>query len=201
MFANLLKAQLQSPRRSAPVRHTRHRILWSKCDIQHCSNSLWRERGPRERLLSLRGWRRLIAPAGDVAGHHDFGFGRAGNVRETRAARFSSSSSPASTNPVKKVAAIIQPTRMDAVLERLSMIGARNVYVSDVQGFGRTRGQRLIHKGSPYEVAFVPKLCVEWYGDDHDADAVLRAIEHAARSGQLGDGRIFVSEIDGELEF
>jgi nitrogen regulatory protein P-II 1 len=101
---------------------------------------------------------------------------------------------------LKKVQAIIQPTRAEAVLERLSMIGARGVYVSEVQGFGRTRGQRLVHKGSPYEVAFVPKLCVEWYGEDDDADAVLRAIEHTAKSGHLGDGRIFVSDIDGELE-
>lgn len=101
---------------------------------------------------------------------------------------------------MKKVQAIIQPARLDAVLERLSMIGAHGLYVSEVQGFGRTRGQRLIHKGSPYEIAFIPKLCVEWYGDDDDADAILRAIEHAARTGQLGDGRIFVSDIDGELE-
>jgi nitrogen regulatory protein PII len=102
---------------------------------------------------------------------------------------------------VKKIAAVIQPARLEAVLERLSMIGKHTVYVSDVQGFGRTRGQRLIHKGSPYEIAFIPKLCVEWYGEDDDADAILRAIEHAARTGQLGDGRIFLSEIEGELEF
>jgi nitrogen regulatory protein PII len=100
---------------------------------------------------------------------------------------------------MKKVEAIIQVVRLDAVLERLALIGARDLYVSEVQGFGRTRGQKLIHKGSPYQVEFVPKARVEWYGDDDDADAVSRAIEHAARTGELGDGRIFVTDIDGEL--
>ncbi len=102
---------------------------------------------------------------------------------------------------MKKVEAVIQVTRLDAVLERLSMIGAGELYVSEVQGFGRTKGQKLIHKGSPYEVQFVPKLRVEWFGEDERCDAVVRAIEHSARTGQLGDGRIFVSEIHDEFEF
>jgi nitrogen regulatory protein P-II 1 len=101
---------------------------------------------------------------------------------------------------VKKVEAIIRIASAEAVIERLGLIGVSGVYLDEVRGFGRTRGHRLIHKGSPYEVEFVPKARLVWYGDEHDADAVVRAIEHAARSGELGDGWIFVSEIDGEVE-
>ena len=101
---------------------------------------------------------------------------------------------------MKKVEAIIQIARAEAVIERLGMIGEHAVYLDEVRGFGRTRGHQLIHKGSPYEVEFVPKARLIWYGDEHDADAVVRAIQHAARTGELGDGWIFVSELDGELE-
>jgi nitrogen regulatory protein PII len=101
---------------------------------------------------------------------------------------------------VKKVEAIIQPLRLDAVLERLLLIGVSELYISDVRGFGRTHGQPLVHRGSPYEVRFVPKLRIEWYGEDDEADSVTRAMEHAARTGQLGDGRIFVSTLDHALE-
>ncbi|HMJ14244.1 MAG TPA: P-II family nitrogen regulator, partial [Polyangiaceae bacterium] len=96
---------------------------------------------------------------------------------------------------MKKVEAIIQVARAEAVLERLAMIGVHALYMDEVRGFGRTRGKSLIHKGSPYEVEFVPKVHLVWYGDEDDADSVVRAIEHAAKSGQLGDGRIFVSEL------
>lgn len=101
---------------------------------------------------------------------------------------------------MKKVEAIIRIARAEAVIERLSLIGVRSVYLDEVRGFGRTRGHQLIHKGSPYDVEFVPKARLVWYGDDHDAEAVVRAIEHVARSGELGDGWIFVSDVDGAID-
>ncbi len=101
---------------------------------------------------------------------------------------------------MKKVEAIIRIARAEAAIERLSLIGVTEVYLDEVRGFGRTRGHQLIHKGSPYEVEFVPKARLVWYGDEHDADNVVRAIEHAARSGELGDGWIFVSDVEGEVE-
>jgi nitrogen regulatory protein PII len=101
---------------------------------------------------------------------------------------------------VRKVDAIFRQARLDAVLERLLLIGADELFVSDVRGFGRQGGHDLVSKGSAYAVEFVPKVRLEWYGDDDDADAIVRAIERAARMGALGDGRIFVSELDGTAE-
>ena len=101
---------------------------------------------------------------------------------------------------MKKVEAIIQRARLDAVLERLSLIGLNELYVSEARGFGRTHGHSMTHRGSAYEVVFVPKFRIEWYGDDDEADSVVRAIERAARSGQMGDGRIFVSTLSAALE-
>jgi nitrogen regulatory protein P-II 1 len=95
-----------------------------------------------------------------------------------------------------KLQAIIRPDRLDGVVERLGLIGVDEVVVSEVRGFGRTGGRALIYQGSAYEVAFVGKVMIEWYGEDDDVDAVIRAIEKVAHTGNLGDGRIFVSTVD-----
>lgn len=95
-----------------------------------------------------------------------------------------------------KLQAIIRPDRLEEVVERLALIGVNEVVVSEVRGFGRTGGRALIYQGSAYEVSFVGKIMLEWYGDDDDVDAVVRAIERTARTGHLGDGRIFVAPVD-----
>jgi nitrogen regulatory protein PII len=97
---------------------------------------------------------------------------------------------------MQKIYAVIQPSRLDAVIERLLLVGIDDITVSEVRGFGRTRGHGLIYKGSAYEVSFVPKLAIEWVGPDEDAEKVARAIEVAARTGTLGDGLIFVNQLD-----
>jgi nitrogen regulatory protein P-II 1 len=101
---------------------------------------------------------------------------------------------------MRKVDAIFRPGRLDAVIERLQMIGAGESFVSEVRGFGRQGGRDLASSGSAYRVDFVVKVRLEWYGDDEHADAVARAIAHAAHTGKFGDGRIFVGEVDGAIE-
>jgi len=96
---------------------------------------------------------------------------------------------------VTKVEAIVQVARLEPILQRLELIGIDDLVVSEVRGFGRQHGHGLLFRGSPYSVEFVPKVRIEWYGDDREADAVWRAIAHSARTGNIGDGRIFLSEV------
>jgi nitrogen regulatory protein P-II 1 len=95
-----------------------------------------------------------------------------------------------------KVQATIREERLDAVVERLRLIGVRGLTVSSVNGFGRSGGHDEVFRGAVYRIDFRPKLVLEWVGVDDDADAVVRAIERAASTGRIGDGKIFVGPID-----
>ena len=97
---------------------------------------------------------------------------------------------------VLKVQAMIREERLDAVIERLLLIGIQGLTVSSVQGFGRSSGQDVVFRGTAYRIDFRPKVLVEWVGDDDDADGVVRAIERAAQTGRIGDGKIFVSSVE-----
>ncbi len=95
-----------------------------------------------------------------------------------------------------KVQATIRESRLQAVVERLLMIGVRGLTLSSVQGFGRSGGHDAVYMGSAYRTTFQPKLLIEWYGSDRQAEAVVRAIIHSGATGKVGDGKIFVIPVD-----
>ena len=97
---------------------------------------------------------------------------------------------------MKRIEAIIKPFKLDDVKERLRSIGVNGMTVSEVKGFGRTGGKTEIYRGSAYVVDFVPKIRVEIICTDAMANDVIQAIVTAAKTGKIGDGKIFVTPID-----
>jgi nitrogen regulatory protein P-II 1 len=97
---------------------------------------------------------------------------------------------------MRKVQAIIREERLDPVIERLVLIGVRGLTIIPVRGAGRSGGRREVYRGSAYRVVFVPKLLLEWCGPDHEADAVVRAIQRQGSTGKIGDGKIFVQPLE-----
>jgi nitrogen regulatory protein P-II 1 len=97
---------------------------------------------------------------------------------------------------VKLVVAIVKPHRMDEVKEALRGIGVNGLTTSDVEGFGRQRGHTEVYRGAEYQVDFVPKVKVEVVCDDDQAQGVVDAIAKAARTGKIGDGKIWVTSIE-----
>jgi len=97
---------------------------------------------------------------------------------------------------VKKVQATVRGGRLDAVVERLHLIGVRGLTVFEVRGFGRSGGHDAVFRGASYRVEFRPKFVIEWVGDDDEVDAVVRAIVRSGATGNIGDGKIFVSPVD-----
>jgi nitrogen regulatory protein P-II 1 len=91
-----------------------------------------------------------------------------------------------------KIEAIIRPFRLDDVKDALESLGVGGITVTEVRGFGRQRGKSEVYRGAEYVVDFVPKVKVEVYVDAGLVDSVVDAIEKAARSGRIGDGKIFV---------
>ena len=97
---------------------------------------------------------------------------------------------------MKLVMAVIKPFRLDAVREGLTSLGIEGLTVSEVKGFGRQKGQTEIYRGAEYAVNFLPKLKVEVVVKDGDTDRVVDAIAAAAKTGQIGDGKIFVGPVE-----
>jgi nitrogen regulatory protein P-II 1 len=97
---------------------------------------------------------------------------------------------------VKRIQAIIKPFKLDEVREALDKVGVRGMTVWEVRGFGRQGGHTERYRGAEYEVEFVPKLCVDVVVEDDKAGEVASAITDAARTGQVGDGKVFMSTID-----
>ena len=97
---------------------------------------------------------------------------------------------------MKKVEAIIKPFKLDEVKEALSSIGVQGLTVSEVKGFGRQKGHTELYRGAEYVVDFLPKVKLEIIVADDLASQVVETIERAARTGRIGDGKIFVSKID-----
>ena len=97
---------------------------------------------------------------------------------------------------MKKVEAIIKPFKLDEVKDALGEAGVKGMTVTEVKGFGRTGGKREVYRGSAYVVDFVPKVKVEVVVPDSLVAAVIEAIEMAARTGRIGDGKIFVTAIE-----
>ena len=97
---------------------------------------------------------------------------------------------------MKKIEAIIKPFKLDEVKESLSAIGIQGMTVSEVKGFGRTGGKKEVYRGSAYVVDFVPKVKLEIVVKDDMVHQVIDAIAAAAKTGRIGDGKIFVMPID-----
>jgi nitrogen regulatory protein P-II 2 len=97
---------------------------------------------------------------------------------------------------MKLVAAIIKPFKLDDVREALADIGVSGITVIEVKGFGRQKGHTELYRGAEYVVDFLPKIKVEIAVDDSLVDQVIEAISGAARTGKIGDGKIFVFEVD-----
>ena len=97
---------------------------------------------------------------------------------------------------MKKVEAIIKPFKLDEVKDALSEVGIQGMTVTEVKGFGRTGGKKEVYRGSAYVVDFVPKVKLEIIVPDAMVKEVIDAIEKSARTGRIGDGKIFVSPID-----
>jgi nitrogen regulatory protein P-II 1 len=97
---------------------------------------------------------------------------------------------------MKKVEAIIKPFKLDEVKEALSEVGIQGMTVTEVKGFGRTGGKKEVYRGSAYVVDFVPKVKLEIVVPDQMVHQVIDAIEKSAKTGRIGDGKIFVSPVD-----
>lgn len=97
---------------------------------------------------------------------------------------------------MKKVEAIIKPFKLDEVKEALNEIGIQGITVSEVKGFGRQKGHTELYRGAEYVVDFIPKIKMEIIVNDDIAPKVLEAIEQAAKTGRIGDGKIFVTTVD-----
>ena len=100
---------------------------------------------------------------------------------------------------MKKTEAIIKPFKMEAVKEALAEIGVEGMTVSEVKGFGRQKGHTEIYRGAEYTVNFLPKIRVEVAVNDEHADRIASAIQTAAKTGQIGDGNIFIVPLDHAL--
>ena len=96
---------------------------------------------------------------------------------------------------MKKVEAVIKPFKLDDVREALSEIGIAGMTVTEVKGFGRQKGHTELYRGAEYVVDFLPKIKVEVVVDDDQVDTCIDAITKAARTGNIGDGKVFVTEV------
>ena len=97
---------------------------------------------------------------------------------------------------MKLVTAIIKPFKLDEVREALSGIGVQGITVTEVKGFGRQKGHTELYRGAEYVVDFLPKVKIEAAIDDALVDQVVESIEAAARTGKIGDGKIFITTVE-----
>ena len=93
---------------------------------------------------------------------------------------------------MKMIAAVVQPHRLDEIREALNSIGIHGMTASEVQGYGRQGGHKEIYRGAEYDIHFVPKIKIEIVVSDEQEDSVVEAICTAAKTGKIGDGKIFV---------
>ena len=97
---------------------------------------------------------------------------------------------------MKKIEAIVKPFKTEAVKEALAEVGVEGMTLSEVKGFGRQKGHSEIYRGSEYTVDFLPKVKFEIVVDDDRAQRVVEAILQSARTGKIGDGKVFVTEVE-----
>jgi nitrogen regulatory protein P-II 1 len=97
---------------------------------------------------------------------------------------------------MKKIEAIIKPFKLDEVKDALNEIGIQGMTVTEVKGFGRQKGHTELYRGAEYIVDFIPKIKIEIVTSDNLASKVVSTIEHIAKTGKIGDGKIFVYSVD-----
>ncbi len=97
---------------------------------------------------------------------------------------------------MKKIEAIIKPFKLDEVKDALNEIGIQGMTITEVKGYGRQKGHTELYRGAEYVIDFIPKVKVEMTVPDSMADEVLRVIENKARTGKIGDGKIFISHVE-----
>lgn len=97
---------------------------------------------------------------------------------------------------MKKITAMIKPFRLDAVREALAEVGVQGMTVSEVKGFGRQKGHTEIYRGAEYEVDFLPKIKIEVVLPEELVERAIEAIKNTAKTGKVGDGKIFVMNIE-----
>jgi nitrogen regulatory protein PII len=100
---------------------------------------------------------------------------------------------------MKKIEAIIKPFKLDDVKEALQEIGLQGLTVTEAKGFGRQKGHTELYRGAEYVVDFLPKMKIELIVPDARVDAAIEAIQNAARTGRIGDGKIFITPVEGAI--
>ncbi len=97
---------------------------------------------------------------------------------------------------MRKIEAIIKPFKLDEVKDALNKIGVQGMTVTEVKGFGRQKGHMELYRGAEYDIAFVPKIKIEVVVSESLAEKTVETIEEMAKTGKVGDGKIFISKLD-----
>jgi nitrogen regulatory protein P-II 1 len=97
---------------------------------------------------------------------------------------------------MKLVTAVVKPHKWDAVRSELEMVGITGMTVSEVSGYGRQKGHTEVYRGAEYDIALVPKIRIEIVVDDPEVDEVIEAIVRTARTGKIGDGKVWVQPVE-----
>jgi nitrogen regulatory protein P-II 1 len=97
---------------------------------------------------------------------------------------------------MKKIEAVIKPFKLDDVKEALNALGVQGMTVTEVKGFGRQKGHVELYRGAEYDISFIPKVKIEVVVADSIADKVIATIQEKAKTGKIGDGKIFVSRLE-----
>ncbi|ANP45385.1 P-II family nitrogen regulator [Candidatus Viadribacter manganicus] len=100
---------------------------------------------------------------------------------------------------MKLITAIIKPSRLDPVLDALKEVGCGGITVSEVRGFGRQKGKTEVYRGAEYEVKLLPKMKLEIVAQADAVERIIEAISEAAKTGKIGDGKIWVADLDSIL--
>lgn len=100
---------------------------------------------------------------------------------------------------MKEILAIIKPFKLDEVKDALTSINIKGMTISEVKGFGRQKGHKEIYRGAEYQTDFVPKVEIKIAVDDHQVDEVVETIIAAAKTGKIGDGKIFITPIENVI--
>src|SRR5690349_7191516 len=119
-----------------------------------------------------------------------------GTDAEPKARRPRRRSGEFQTKPMKKIEAIIKPFKLDEVKEALHEVGIKGITVTEAKGFGRQKGHTELYRGAEYVVDFLPKVKIEVVMDDALVERAIEAIQQAAHTGRIGDGKIFVTTVD-----
>ena len=100
---------------------------------------------------------------------------------------------------MKMIVAVIKPSRLDAVLDAVTEAGASGLTVTEVRGYGRQRGKTEVYRGAEYEIKLLPKVKLEIAVPSDIAEAVIEAVARAANTGKIGDGKVFVTDLEAAL--